>query len=296
MKYIITGGAGHISRPLSEKLLQAGHDVTVIGRNASHLQPLTEKGAKAAIGSVEDGNFLKETFAGADAVYTMVPPNFHATNVNDYAGRVGVNYESAARSAKVPYLVNLSSMGAHMAEGCGPVSGLYRVEQSLNKLNETNVLHLRPGYFFSNFLGSIQMIRDMHVLGSNFGGDDLKLFLSDTADIAVEAADLLLKLNFKGHTVKYIPSDERLVNDIARQLGTAIGQPDLPWVKFTDDQVMQGLTAAGIPPEMARNYVEMGTAIQSGQMFADVQANRPEKFGPTKLEDFAKVFAVVYKA
>jgi hypothetical protein len=40
----------------------------------------------------------------------------------------------------------------------------------------------------------------------------------------------------------------------------------------------------------------MGTAIQSGEMFADVRANRPEKFGPTKLEDFAKVFAVVYKA
>jgi uncharacterized protein YbjT (DUF2867 family) len=75
MKYVITGGAGHVSKPLTEKLLKAGHGVTVISRNAEHLKPLTSLGAKPAIGSVNDLTFLKTTFAGADAVYTMVPPN-----------------------------------------------------------------------------------------------------------------------------------------------------------------------------------------------------------------------------
>ena len=87
MKYVITGGAGHISRPLTEKLLAAGHEVTVIGRNSEHLKPLTDKGAKAAIGSVEDVNFLKETFQGADAVYTMVPPTFSATDWKSWIGQ-----------------------------------------------------------------------------------------------------------------------------------------------------------------------------------------------------------------
>ena len=58
MKYVITGGAGHISKPLTEKLLAAGHAVTVIGRNAENLKELVAKGAKAAIGSVEDVQFL----------------------------------------------------------------------------------------------------------------------------------------------------------------------------------------------------------------------------------------------
>ena len=60
MKYVITGGAGNISRPLTEKLLKAGQDVTVISRNAEHLKPLTDLGAKAAIGSVDDLAFLKK--------------------------------------------------------------------------------------------------------------------------------------------------------------------------------------------------------------------------------------------
>ena len=58
MKYVITGAAGHISKPLVEKLLKAGHDVTVIGRNAENLRSLTDMGAKSAIGSVEDVEFL----------------------------------------------------------------------------------------------------------------------------------------------------------------------------------------------------------------------------------------------
>jgi uncharacterized protein YbjT (DUF2867 family) len=48
MKYVITGGAGHISRPLTETLLDAGQQVTVIGRSSEHLRALTEKGAEAA--------------------------------------------------------------------------------------------------------------------------------------------------------------------------------------------------------------------------------------------------------
>jgi uncharacterized protein YbjT (DUF2867 family) len=124
MKYAITGGAGHISRPLAEQLLQAGHEVIVIGRNAEHLKPLTDKGAKAAIGTIEDINFLKQAFAGADAVYTMVPPKMDAANWKAYIGHVGKNYAEAIQAAGVKYVVNLSSVGAHMATGAGPVSGL----------------------------------------------------------------------------------------------------------------------------------------------------------------------------
>ena len=81
MKYVITGAAGHISKPLAEKLLKAGHDVTVIGRNTENLRSLIELGAKAAIGSVQDVDFLKKAFAGADAVYTMSPPNYDTNDI-----------------------------------------------------------------------------------------------------------------------------------------------------------------------------------------------------------------------
>jgi len=294
MKYVITGGAGNISKPLAEKLLAAGHDVTIIGRNADHLKSLTDKGAKAAIGSVDDVSFLIKTFAGADAVYTMIPPKYDSTDMKAYIGSVGKNYAEALKANHIKYIVNLSSVGAHLPDGVGPVSGLYRVEQALNELKDTNIKHLRPTYFYTNFLGNIGMIKNMNIIGGNFGGVDFKMLLTNPGDIAEVAFEELSSLNFSGHSVRYIGSDERSTDEIARTLGAAIGNPALPWVIFTDEQAYEGMMQMGFPENAAKNYAEMGHAMHSGAMFEDYWKHHPSGLGKTKLEDFAKTFAHVY--
>lgn len=296
MKYVITGGAGHISKPLAEQLLSAGHDVTVVGRNPENLKSLTEQGAKAAIGSVEDLAFLTGTFKGADAVYTMVPPVFQVDDWKAYIGQIGKNYAEAIATAGVKYVVNLSSMGAHMEEGAGPVSGLYKVEQHLNGLKNVNVKHIRPGYFFYNFYGNIGMIKGMNLFGGNAASPTDKMVLSHTGDIAKVIAEELLNLEFTGHSVRYIASDERTGADVAKTLGMAINKPELAYVEFSDEDTLIGLKSAGLPEEIAKNYTELGHAMRTGQLMEDYSKNRPQQFGNTKLEDFAKEFAAVYNA
>jgi len=296
MKYVITGGAGHISKPVVEKLLAAGNLVTVIGRNAENLKELVNQGATAAIGSVNDVKFLTETFEGANAVYTMVPPNFSAADWKAFIGQTGSNYAQAIKNTGVKYVVNLSSIGAHLPDGVGPVSGLYRIEQALNALKDVNVKHLRPSYFFNNFLASAGMVKHMNIIGSNFGGENFKVVLTDTNDIADAAAEELLNLNFSAHSVRYIASDERDINEVAKVLGTAVGKPELPWVVFSNEQAYEGMIGAGLPQEIARNYEEMGDAMNTGKMAEDYWKNHPAKLGKIKLEDFAKTFAAVYNA
>ncbi|MFN8289311.1 MAG: NAD(P)H-binding protein [Chitinophagaceae bacterium] len=295
-KYVITGSAGHISRPLAEKLLKAGHHVTVISRKAENISSLTTLGAEAAIGSVEDVAFLTKAFGGADAVYTMVPPYFMASDWKAYIRGIGENYAAAIKAAKVKYVVNLSSVGAHLPDGCGPVSGLYHAEQALNKLEDVHILHLRPVYFFANLLATIGMVKHMNIIGSNFGGDNYTLVLADTGDIAEAAFEALSALSFTGHTVRYIASDERSTSEIARVLGSAIGKPELPWVTFTNEQAYQGMLQAGLPDEVAKNYAEMGNALQNGSMMEDYWKHHPAKLGNTRLEDFARTFAAVYQS
>lgn len=295
MKYVITGSAGNISRPLAERLLAAGHDVTVIGRDPDKLKPLVDRGAKAAVGTVEDVAFLEATFAGADAVYTMVPPQAAALGESIFQ-EIGANYSNAAKAAGIKYIVNLSSVGAHLSEGAGPVSGLYLTEGELNRLTDTNVLHLRPGYFYVNFYANLGMIRDMDIVGGNYGDGHARMILSHPDDIAEEAAEILLQLSFKGHVVHYLASDERTTGEIANALGKAAGKPDLPWVFFTDEQSYEGMISAGLPEAAAAKYTEMGRAIRTGMLWEDFHRNRPAKFGKTKLEDFAKIFALVYQS
>jgi uncharacterized protein YbjT (DUF2867 family) len=296
MKYVITGGAGHISKPLAEILLKAGHEVTVVGRNADNLKSLTDQGATAAIGSVEDVEFLKKTFTGADAVYTMIPPNFGATDWKGFIGQIGANYAEAIKTSGVKHVVNLSSVGAHMEDGCGPVSGLYRAEKALNELQDVAIKHLRPGFFYYNLMSNIPMIKGMNILGGNFGDASTTAVLASTDDIAEVAAEELLNLNFTGKSIRYIVSDERTWGDVAKTLGQAVGKPELPWVGFSDEQTLGGLQQVGLPDEIAKNYTEMGVAMRTGAMTEDYYKNKPSTFGKVKLEDFAKQFSGAYNA
>jgi uncharacterized protein YbjT (DUF2867 family) len=295
MNYVITGGAGNISLPLSQALLAAGHQVTVIGRNPENLASLTAAGARAAIGSVEDTAFLTETFRGADAVYTMIPPNMGAQDWKGYIAGIGKNYETALRESGVKHVVNLSSIGAHMPDGAGPVSGLFYAEQALNNLEGVSILHLRPAYFYTNFFGSLEMIRHMNILGGNIGAADSTLVMVAPADIAAVAADALQRLDFTGHSIRYVVSDERTGAEVASVLGAAVGKPELPWVLFSDEQTLGAMQQAGLPQEIARNYVELGVAMRTGKLSAHYSQHRGESRGNTKLEDFARQFAALYK-
>ena len=82
MKIILTGSLGNIS-PLAIALVQQGHAVTVISSKPDK-QPEIEVGATAAIGKVEDVDFLAATFTGADVAYLMVPPHFAVVDSRAY--------------------------------------------------------------------------------------------------------------------------------------------------------------------------------------------------------------------
>ena len=296
MKYIITGSLGNISKPVTQALVNAGHDVTVITSKQDNASAIEALGAKPAVGSVEDIDFLRKTFSGADAVYTMVPPNFGAAQWKKWIGSIGKNYTDAIKATDVKYVVNLSSMGAHLNDGVGPVSGLHLAEEALNTLTGVNIKHLRPAYFYQNLFSNIGLIKNAGIIGSNFNVTDNKFGLVDPSDIAAVVIEALLQLNFTGHSVHYVVSDEVSTNAIANEIGRAIGKPDLAWISFTNEQAFDGMKQAGLSEEVAKNYVEMGEAVNTGIMYEDYWKNHPSTLGKTKLADFAKVFAAAYSA
>ena len=294
MKITVTGSLGNISKPLATQLVKAGHQVTVISSSQDKAEAIKALGATPAIGSVDDVAFLTDAFKGADAIYTMIPNNFGAANFRQYIGGVGKNYAEAIKAAGVTKLVNLSSIGAHIDGGTGPISGIHDVEQTYKQLDGVAIKHLRPAFFYTNLLENIDMIKHLGFIGSNYGAQ-AHMVLVHPNDIAKVAAEEL-QSNFTGTSVRYIASDERTAVDIATALGKAIGKPGLQWVEFTDEQALQGMLQAGLPPEIARTYIEMGNAVSKGILWDDYNANKPAEFGSTKLEDFAVEFAGKFNA
>lgn len=292
MKIIITGSLGNISKPLATQLIAKGHHVTVVSSNAAKTAEINELGAQAAIGSVSDENFLTETFTGADLLYLMVPTDFSATDLRGYIKSVGEHYANALKASGVKKVVLLSSIGAHLDNGTGPIAGLHDVEQILNQFNDIDLLTLRPSFFYNNFYANIDLIKHAGIIGSNYGAGQ-SIVLVHPGDIAAVAAEQIEE-GFEGKSILYIASDKVKLSEVASALGSAIGKTDLPWVEFEDTQAYEGMVGAGLSAEMARNYVEMGTAIRSEVLWEDFDAKGIAPVGQIKLKDFAAQFAVAY--
>jgi nucleoside-diphosphate-sugar epimerase len=289
--YVITGSIGHISKPIVAGLVKAGKNVTVLTSNTERVKEIEELGAKALVGSVQDNAFTKTSFAGADVVYTMIPPIWQTDNWRASQKKIADNYTDAIKSNNVKYVVNLSSLGAHLGEGTGPVIALHDFEHSLNAIPKLNVKHLRPSFFYYNLLSQIGLIKQAEIMGANYGVEDQKIALVHPRDIATVALDELLNLNFSGSSVRHIVSDERTGKDIAKVLGKSIGK-DLPWVTFSDEDQLKGLLDGGVPTSHAASFVEMGAAFRNGKM--QELLSKEKTVGSTKLEDFAKEFIDAY--
>ncbi len=292
MKIIVSGSLGHISKPLTEELVKKGHAVTVVSSNPEKQKDIEALGANAAIGSLEDADFLASTFAGADSAYCMTPPSYAEPDQVSYFRIIANNYASAIQQSGVKRVVLLSSYGADLDKGTGLILGAHNAEDILSELQGLGLTLLRPGYFYYNLYNFTGMIKHAGIIGSNYGGDD-KLLLVAPADIASAIAEELTN-TINGTAVRYVASDERTCNEVAQVLGAAIGKPGLQWTTFSDDQTQQGMLQQGMPAGFVEGMVELGAALRKGILQNDYLLHKPATLGKVKLEDFAKEFAVAF--
>lgn len=130
----------------------------------------------------------------------MIPPNYTAVNFRKYQKDIGESIACAVSKSGVKHAVNLSSQGAELPGGTGPILGLRDQEQRLNSLSAVNVLHLRPVYFMENLLSNIPLIHQMGIAGSPVRGDQ-KFAMIATKDIAAKVAEHLIRRDFTGKSV-----------------------------------------------------------------------------------------------
>lgn len=292
MKFTITGSLGNIGKPLVQNLIGAGHEVTVISSSADRKSEIEDLGAKAAIGSVADADFLTSTFTGADAVYTMTPPNMGGSDIIVNTANTGKAFAEAIKKSGTSRVVMLSSIGADLPEGTGPIAGLYHIEQLYNQLEDVSITFLRAGYFYINFFNDIPMIQGMNIMGANFP-ETVQIPLVHPVDIARAIAEELEKFT-RGKNVRYVVSDVKTPADIVKAIGAAIDKPELPWIEFTDEQSLGGMQQAGLPEEIAGLYTEMGIGLRSGIIPSDFFHSKSPVTGQIKLEEFAREFAAKF--
>jgi uncharacterized protein YbjT (DUF2867 family) len=238
--YVITGATGNIGKRVCQELLANGRRVRAIGRDAKKLKELTDKGAEEFVGDVTDAAFVKKAFEGATAIFCMIPPSFLSSDFRKVQQQIAHNYADAIHANGIKNVILLSSVGAHLRDEAGIVSGLGDAEEYLAQLKGVNVLNLRPSYFMENLFSQVSTIKQMGVLGSPIQGD-LVFPIVATKDIAEEVSLHLQKLDFKGNGIAYVLGQRDVTyNEITKIIGKAIGKPDLPYVQFPYDEAKKG--------------------------------------------------------
>jgi len=201
----------------------------------------------------------------------------------------------AVEESGLRYAVHLTSYGAQVPEGTGPVAGLHSSEEKLNTISGLNVLHLRAAYFMENNLAAIGMIHGMGIVG-NALLPDVKLPMIATRDVGDYAAQRLLHLDFFGKQTRELLGERDLsMTEATAVIGRGIGKPDLEYKQFPYDQVEQVLTQMGVPPKGAALYIEMYRSINEG-VLVPLEPRSPENTTPTSFESFVQnVFVAVYR-
>lgn len=288
----VMGATGHTGGAVARLLLEAGEEVRAVGRSEARLADLAGAGATPVAGDVADPAFLAEAFRDADAVYTLLPIDPTVSGYRAQQDRLGEAIAAAARAARVPHLVALSSVGADVPSGTGFIEGLHAQEQRLRTLVGTNVLLLRPGSFYENFHAMLDGVRHEGVLADSVA-PDVPVPMVAVSDVASVAASALASRDWTGVEVREVLGPRPLTHvEVARIIGAEIGRPDLPYVQLPDDVMAGVLIEAGLAEDAALLQIGMARAISEGLVAARGEGTVRT---PTRFEDFAVNLAAAYQ-
>jgi uncharacterized protein YbjT (DUF2867 family) len=155
----------------------------------------------------------------------------------------------------------LSSLGAELADGTGPIKSLHYLENAL-RATGTKLIAIRACYFQDNIAGVIPGAREAGIYPNFLPSADMAIPMIATRDIGGLAAALLRSAPERSETVDLV-GPMYSARQLAENLGTALGKR-LQVVDIPEAGQVDAMIQAGLPRPVAEVYAEMNRAIGSG--------------------------------
>ncbi|MFD0556954.1 uncharacterized protein YbjT (DUF2867 family) [Stackebrandtia endophytica] len=259
--YVIAGVTGRVGSAVAEALLSEGADVRVLVRSEAAGAGWRARGADGHVVDLADRGGLADALRGAAGFFTLLPFDLTTDNVAAHARKLTDSISGAVHDARVPHVVMLSSIGADLSEGTGPITGLYHLEQAL-AVTGTTVTAMRAGHFQEKIIDVIDTARSTGVYPVFGRSADVAMPMIATADLGEIAARALLDPPSESETVDAIGpnyTEREAAGLLGRALGTTLEVVTLPqsaWVP--------ALTEAGFPGHIADSLAELYHADDIG--------------------------------
>ena len=261
---VITAPTGRIGRQVLGNVLGSGEPVRVIVRDPSGLPAEERERVEVVEGSHGDIDVVDQAFAGAEAVFWLVPPDPHA----DSAEAAYVDFTRPACDAfkrhGVQRVVGISALGRGTA--AARHAGLVTASLAMDDLiagSGVSYRALTMPSFMDNLLRQVPTIRDRGVFVTPVSGDR-RLPSCATRDIAATAARLLLDESWSGNGhVAVLGPEDLSFNEMAQIMSEVLGEP-VRYQQIPAQALKDTLTAAGMSDAMAQATVDMMVAKDQG--------------------------------
>ncbi len=259
--YVVAGVTGHVGSVVARELLGKGKKVKVLVRSADKGAAWSKQGAEVAIGILDDQSFLSDALKGASGFFTLLPPNYQATDFVATQKKTADSIVGAVKASGVRHVVLLSSIGADRPSGTGPIRGLHYLENGLRTTGVT-LSAIRAGSFQENVGMSLAPAKQMGIFPNFAASADFPMPLIATKDIAMVAVRLLIDAPAKSETIDLVgPSYTN--RQVAEKLGAALGKK-LQVVDVPPSGAVEALMKGGMSKPLAELFAEMYGAFGKG--------------------------------
>ena len=266
--FVVAGVTGNTGSVVAQTLLDRKQPVRVIVRAADKGAAWKARGAEVAVASLDDVQALTEAFEGVTGAYLLVPPNYTATSYLDDRKKVSEALAKAVKASGLSHVVFLSSIGAHLPEGTGPIRIVRYGEQQLGAVAK-NLTILRPPSFLDNWTPVLGAAKAQGVLPS-FITPDRKIPMISTRDIGRIAAEQLIAGGQGRKVLELSGPEDYSPNDIAVALGKILKR-SVTVQHAPLSAVVPTFKSFGFSEDAARLFEEMYTCIERGALVHEKQ-------------------------
>ncbi|MFI9322001.1 NAD(P)H-binding protein [Kitasatospora aureofaciens] len=260
---VVTAPTAKIGRRVVEQLLDAGEPVRVIVRDPQRLSPAVRDRVEIVEGSHRHAAAVDKAFAGADAVFWLMPSDLSAPDVmTSYVENSRPGVEAVAAHG-VRHVVGVSALGrgTAVADRAGHVTASLAMDDLFATV--TNYRALTNPTFMDNTLRDIRTILGDGVISGPLA-PDRKLPLVATRDIGGAAARLLLDRDWAGFAeIPVLGPEDLSGNDMAAVITDVLGIP-VRYVQVGAASLEAAMLSFGASPGMARAMADMATAKIEG--------------------------------
>ena len=288
-KIAITTPTGKSGRYLTERLLDAVTEkqleIVLLARDPDRVRSFTERGARVEKGSLDDAGFVARATEGVDALYWLTPQNFEpGEEVRAGYNRYGRIAAEAVKGNGIRHVVHLSGFVTEKdGEGGQIIDGLADVERLLNEA-ATNITHLRAAFYFENYLGQIDSIKNQGSVYMPVKAET-RVAMVATPDIADVAARELLTLDWTGRRVVSAMGPKDLTfGEAASALSAGVGR-HVSHITVEPEQARESMLGSGMSPGLTDGFLSIFAAGDAGLLRWERDASSTT---PTTLEEFAR--------